>query len=251
MTGPGVPAAGSDAAGAVPADALSAAEDSVTVVGAMTPHLDTVLSPEARRFVAMLHGRFNPTRESLLQRRAEVQAHIDAGGSLDFLADTAGVRAAEWTVTPAPDDLTNRRVEITGPTDRKMLINALNSGATGYMADFEDANSPTWENMVEGQANLRDAVAGTISFTNPDGRVYALDDRVATLLVRPRGWHLVEKHVLVDGQPVSASLFDAGCFSSTTRRSCATGAATLFLPAQDAEPPRGAAVERRVRCRRG
>jgi malate synthase len=196
----------------VPADALSAAEDSVTVVGAMTPHLDTVLSPEAQRFVAMLHGRFNPTRESLLQRRAEVQAHIDAGGSLDFLADTVGVRAAEWTVTPAPDDLTNRRVEITGPTDRKMLINALNSGATGYMADFEDANSPTWENMVEGQANLRDAVAGTISFTNPDGRVYALDDRVATLLVRPRGWHLVEKHVLVDGQPVSASLFDAGVF---------------------------------------
>jgi malate synthase len=212
MTGPGVPAAGSDAAGAVPADALSAAEDSVTVVGAMTPHLDAVLSPEARRFLAMLQRRFNPTRESLLQRRAEVQAHIDAGGSLDFLADTAAVRAGEWTVTAAPDDLTNRRVEITGPTDRKMLINALNSGATGYMADFEDANSPTWENMVEGQANLRDAVAGAISFTNPDGRVYALDDHVATLLVRPRGWHLVEKHVLVDGQPVSASLFDAGVF---------------------------------------
>jgi malate synthase len=212
MTGPGVPAAGSDAAGAVPADTLSAAQDSVTVVGAMTAHLDTVLSPEARRFVAMLQRRFNPTRESLLQRRADVQAHIDAGGSLDFLADTAAVRAGEWTVTPAPDDLTNRRVEITGPTDRKMLINALNSGATGYMADFEDANSPTWENMVEGQANLRDAVAGTISFTNPDGRVYALDDHVATLLVRPRGWHLVEKHVLVDGQPVSASLFDAGLF---------------------------------------
>jgi malate synthase len=212
MTGPGVPGAGSDAADAVAADALSTAQDSVTVVGAMTPHLDTVLSPEARRFVAMLHRRFNPTRESLLQRRAEVQADIDAGGSLDFLANTAGVRAGQWTVTPAPHDLTNRRVEITGPTDRKMLINALNSGATGYMADFEDANSPTWENMVEGQANLRDAVAGTISFTNPDGRVYALDDRVATLLVRPRGWHLVEKHVLVDGQPVSASLFDAGLF---------------------------------------
>src|SRR5450631_2398889 len=202
MTGPGVPA-----------DALSAAEDSVTVVGAMTPHLDTVLSPEARRFVAMLHGRFNPTRESLLQRRAEVQAHIDAGGSLDFLADTAGVRAAEWTVTPAPDDLTNRRVEITGPTDRKMLINALNSGATGYMADFEDSNAPTWANMVEGQANLRDAVNGTIAYTGPDGREYRLRDDVATLLVRPRGWHLAERHFLIDGAPVSASLFDFGLFA--------------------------------------
>jgi malate synthase len=171
-----------------------------------------VLAPAAVDFIEALHRRFNPTRDQLLRRRVEVQARIDAGGSLELLADTAAVRAAVWTVAPAPDDLRNRRVEITGPTDAKMLINALNSGATGYMADFEDSNAPTWENMVEGQANLREAVRRTLTFSNPDGREYALDDTVATLLVRPRGWHLVEKHLLVDGAPISGSLFDFGLF---------------------------------------
>jgi malate synthase len=171
------------------------------------------LTPEAVDFVEALHHRFNPVREVLLQRRSDVQARIDAGGSLDLLADTADVRAGQWRVAPAPADLADRRVEITGPTDRKMLINALNSGATGYMADFEDSNAPTWENMVEGQANLREAVRRTLTFSGPDGREYRLNNTVATLLVRPRGWHLGEKHVLVDGVPISASLFDFGLFT--------------------------------------
>jgi malate synthase len=162
--------------------------------------------------VAALHRRFNPVREGLLARRAEVLARIDGGGSLDFLDETAAVRSGDWRVAPAPHDLTDRRVEITGPTDRNMLINALNSGASGYMADFEDSNAPTWANMVEGQANLRDAVRRTISFTGVDGRVYALQNDLATLLVRPRGLHLVEKHLLVEERPVSASLFDFGLF---------------------------------------
>ena len=208
MTGRG--ALGDWGNGAVTPD--PAPRSQVEVVGAPTPRLESVLTAEAKRFVATLHRRFNPVRETLLSRRAEVQARVDAGGSLDFLASTAALRAATWTVAAAPVDLSDRRVEITGPTDRKMLINALNSGATGYMADFEDANSPTWENMIEGQANLRDAIEGTISFTNNDGRVYRLNDAVATLLVRPRGWHLVEKHMLVDAHPVSASLFDFGLF---------------------------------------
>ncbi len=164
-------------------------------------------------FIETLHRRFNPTREDLLRRRAQRQSGIDAGESLDPLAETADVRAAEWMVAPAPADLRNRRVEITGPTDAKMLINALNSGATGYMADFEDSNAPTWQNMVEGQANLREAVRRALTFRNPDGREYHLNDTVATLLVRPRGWHLVEKHLLVDDAPISASLFDFGLFT--------------------------------------
>jgi malate synthase len=171
-----------------------------------------VLTTAAVDFLEGLQRRFNPVREDLLRRRVEAQARIDAGGTLEFAQATAAVRTAEWTVAPAPADLANRRVEITGPTDAKMLINALNSGATGYMADFEDSNSPTWENMVAGQANLREAVRRTLTFRNPDGREYRLNEAVATLLVRPRGWHLVEKHVLVDGTPLSASLFDFGLF---------------------------------------
>jgi malate synthase len=172
-----------------------------------------VLTEPAVDFIETLHRRFNPIREDLLRGRAQRQSRIDAGETLDFLAETAEVRSAEWMVAPAPADLRNRRVEITGPTDAKMLINALNSGATGYMADFEDSNSPTWENMVEGQANLREAVRRTLTFRNPDAREYRLNDTVATLLVRPRGWHLVEKHLLVDGAPISASLFDFGLFT--------------------------------------
>jgi malate synthase len=171
-----------------------------------------ILTPEALQFVADLERASRATRQALLRRRAEVQARLDAGELPDFLPETADIRAGDWKVAPVPPDLQDRRVEITGPVDRKMVINALNSGASMYMADFEDSHSPTWQGTIEGQVNLRDAVAGTIEYTSPEGKQYALNPRTATLLVRPRGWHLNEKHVLVDGQPVSASIFDFGLF---------------------------------------
>jgi malate synthase len=170
------------------------------------------LSPAALDFVGRLHRRFEGTRESLLAARAERRARMAAGASLDFLAQTEGVREGDWTVPPPPPDLRDRRVEITGPADRKMIINALNSGARAFMADLEDSLSPTWTNVAEAQANLIDAVAGTIDFEAPDGRRYALGDDPAVLIVRPRGWHLLERHVLVDGRPVSASLLDFGLY---------------------------------------
>jgi malate synthase len=185
---------------------------SVAVTGGSTPNSARVLTPEALAFVSELHRRFNPERERLLALREERQREIEGGALPDFLPDTRSVREAEWKVAPAPADLDNRRVEITGPVDRKMIINALNSGAKVFMADLEDATSPTWENVVEGQANLQDAVRRTLSFSNPDGREYRLADEVATLVVRPRGWHLTEKHVTVDGAPVSGSLFDFGLY---------------------------------------
>lgn len=148
----------------------------------------------------------------LLRLREERQARLDAGELPDFLSATQPVRESEWRVAPAPKDLQDRRVEITGPTDRKMLINALNSGARVFMADFEDANSPTWSNLVEGQVNLIDAIERTLEFTSPEGKDYRLNPKVAVLLVRPRGWHLEEKHVLLDGKPISGSLFDFGLY---------------------------------------
>jgi malate synthase len=186
--------------------------EGVEVLGPVSPAFAEILSPEAVRFVAGLARAFEPTRQSLLRRRAERQARIDSGALPDFLPDTAHIRDGDWTIAPVPDDLQDRRVEITGPVDRKMIINALNSGARVFMADLEDANSPTWENTIQGQLNLRDAVNRTIDFVSPEGKSYALRDRTATLLVRPRGWHLPEKHVLVDGAPISASLFDFGLY---------------------------------------
>ena len=171
-----------------------------------------ILSPEALEFVAELERYSRDRRRELLAARVQRQQQIDAGHLPDFLAETADVRRAEWRVLPAPHDLQDRRVEITGPVDRKMVINALNSGAKTYMADFEDSHSPVWESTLEGQVNLRDAVAGTIEFTSPEGKRYALGKQTATLIVRPRGWHLDEKHVLVDGQPISASIFDFGLY---------------------------------------
>jgi len=171
-----------------------------------------ILTPEARRFLTKLAREFEARRRELLQRRQVRQRQIDAGAMPDFLPDTADVRKSNWKVAPIPHDLLDRRVEITGPTDRKMIINALNSGANVFMADFEDSNSPTWMNNLEGQANLRDAVEGTISFVSPEGKRYELNREVATLVVRPRGWHLEEKHFLVDGKPISASLFDFGLY---------------------------------------
>jgi malate synthase len=173
---------------------------------------ERVLTREALEFVAQLHRRFNSTREALLARRRERQGALDNGERPGFLPETASVRADAWRVAPAPPPLQDRRVEITGPVDRKMMINALNSGASAFMADFEDSLSPTWNNVVDGQEHLLDAVRGTLSYTSPDGRDYRLGDRTAVLLVRPRGWHLVERHVRVDGEPVSASLFDFGLF---------------------------------------
>ncbi|HEX6940195.1 MAG TPA: malate synthase A [Longimicrobiales bacterium] len=171
-----------------------------------------VLTPEALAFVAALHRRFGARRRELLERRAARQAALDAGELPDFPPETGELRRAEWTVAGAPPDLEDRRVEITGPVERKMMINALNSGARVFMADFEDALSPTWRNVVEGQANLQDAVRRTLEYTSPEGKEYRLGEDVATLVVRPRGWHLVEKHVEIDGEPVSASLFDFGLY---------------------------------------
>jgi len=186
--------------------------DGVEVTAPLSARYDEVLTPEALQLLATLERAFRARRRELLQKREQRQARIDAGEMPTFLPETRSIREADWQVAPIPADLQRRWVEITGPTERKMLINALNSGADIFMADFEDANSPTWENMVEGQINLIDAVERTISFTSPDGKAYALNDEVATLLVRPRGWHLDEKHLLVDGAPVSGSLFDFGLY---------------------------------------
>jgi malate synthase len=172
-----------------------------------------VLSGEALSFVADLHREFNPRRQELLRWRAVRQLDFDRGARPGFLPETQHIREGDWQVAPVTtSDLQDRRVEITGPTDRKMMINALNSGARVFMADFEDANSPTWTNMIEGQVNCIDASARTISFEQADGRVYTLGGETATLLIRPRGWHLTEKHVLVDGEPISGSLFDFGLY---------------------------------------
>jgi malate synthase len=171
-----------------------------------------VLTPQALAFVASLQRQFGSRRQDLLRLRDERQARIEAGEMPQFLVTTSSVRDSEWRVAKAPRDLEDRRVEITGPTDRKMLINALNSGARVFMADFEDANSPTWANLVEGHVNLIDAIEKRIEFTSPEGKQYRLNDKVATLLVRPRGWHLDERHVLLDGKPISGSLFDFGLY---------------------------------------
>jgi len=176
------------------------------------PGCEEILTDEALEFVAGLVLAFGARRDELLERRRFRQAELDQRPRLDFLPGTRQIREAEWTVAPIPADLQDRRVEITGPVERKMIINALNSGANCFMADFEDSNSPTWENVVQGQLNLRDAVRRTITFTNPDGKHYELNGEVATLLVRPRGWHLPEKHVLLNGEPIPAGLFDFGLF---------------------------------------
>ncbi len=188
------------------------AEQRIELLGEVTPEFARILTPEALAFVAALQRAFNGRRLELLARRVARQQEIDGGVMPDFLPETAEIRAADWTVAPIPTDLLDRRVEITGPVDRKMVINALNSGASVYMADFEDAHSPTWAATLEGQINVRDAVARDITYTSPEGKFYQLNDKTAVLLVRPRGWHLNEKHVLVDGEPLSGSLFDFGLY---------------------------------------
>ncbi len=171
-----------------------------------------ILTPAAKDFLVALHEKFDKRRRELLGLRQERQLRLDAGELPDFLAETAGVRNSAWKVAPIPPDLLDRRVEITGPVDRKMIINALNSGANVFMADFEDANSPTWSNVIEGQANLADAIRREIGFTSPEGKKYELQEKTATLFVRPRGWHLEEKHFPVGGALISGSLFDFGLY---------------------------------------
>ncbi|MCB9949315.1 MAG: malate synthase A, partial [Rhodospirillaceae bacterium] len=187
--------------------------EGVTLRAPKTAGVEAVLTPEALSFVAGLERKFGARRRELLARRAERQVRLDAGELPDFLPETRAVREGDWTVAPVPSDLQDRRTEITGPVDRKMVINALNSGAKVFMADFEDANTPTFANQIDGQINLTDAIAGTIAFDDPaTGKAYRLAEKTAVLLVRPRGWHLPEKHVLVDGQPMSGSLFDFGLY---------------------------------------
>jgi len=193
---------------------------------------DEILPPEALDFLVALQREFNPRRLELLHERKIRQQAIDRGELPRFLAETKQVRQSDWQVDPVPADLQDRRVEITGPTDRKMVINALNSGARCYLADFEDAHSPTWNATLDGQLNVRDAVRGTIEFVSPEGRRYQLNERVATLLVRPRGWHLPEKHLRVDGDPVSASLFDFAIyfFHNARDRLERSSGVYLYLP---------------------
>jgi malate synthase len=183
----------------------------VSISGRITPEFAQILTPEALALVAKLHRQFETRRRELLAHRAARQREFDAGKLPDFLAETKRVRESDWRVAPQPMDLLDRRVEITGPTDRKMVINALNCGASTFMADFEDANCPTWHNMIDGQINLRDAVRRTITLEQ-GGRSYRLNDRTAVLIPRPRGWHLDEKHVAVDGQSVSGGIFDFALF---------------------------------------
>ena len=193
------------------------------------PIAEQILTKDAIDFLTRLHREVEPTRQGLLEARQRRWRELRAGGTLRFPEETADQRAAEWRVAPVPEDLEVRRVEITGPTDRKMVINALNSGASVYMADFEDANTPTWRNMIEGQRNLIDANLRTVEFQNPDGRTYKLNDKTATLVVRPRGWHLDEKHLSVDGVPVAGAVFDFGLyFFHNAHRLLERGSAPYF-----------------------
>jgi malate synthase len=196
------------------------------------PHLEEanrVITPEALAFLELLARHFGPRRKALLHRRQEVQRSIRAGKLPDFLEETEDIRQRSWTVAPAPVDLNDRRVEITGPVERKMMINALNSGARVFMADFEDALSPPWTNVIAGQVNCIEAVRRTLEYTSPEGKRYRLGERLATLVVRPRGWHLDEKHVLLDGKAISASLFDFGLyFFHNASQLMARGSAPYF-----------------------
>ncbi len=192
--------------------------DGVEIHAEIKTGFEEILTPEALTFVAKLVRAFAERRDILLAKRVERQAKLDAGELPHFLPETAHIRSGDWKVAPVPADLQDRRVEITGPTDRKMVINALNSGAKVFMTDFEDSNAPTWENMIEGQINLRDAIRRTIAYVSPEGKNYKLNDKVAVMMIRPRGWHLDEKHMLVDGKPVPGGLFDFGLYFFTNAK---------------------------------
>jgi malate synthase len=199
------------------------------ILGQQGSRFDEVLTPDALNFVADLHDRFDPRRRELLAAREERQRALDDGAGFEFLTETVTVRDGSWMVRSVPGDLNDRRCEITGPTDRKMVINALNSGAKVFMADFEDSNSPTWANMVGGQVNLFDAIRRQIDFTADTGKSYALSPKTATLMVRPRGWHLPESGMQVEGRQVSASLFDFGLyFFNNARELLSRGSGPYF-----------------------
>jgi len=202
----------------------------ITIKGASGAGYSDILTPEALAFVASLHRAFDARRRDLLAARAIRQAQFDAGALPDFLPETASIRAGDWSVAPIPQDLLDRRVEITGPVDRKMVINALNSGAKVFMTDFEDANSPTWANNIEGQINLKDRWAGRIDFVDSaSGKAYNLSANPAVLMVRPRGWHLLESHLEIDGAPCSGSLFDFGLYVfHNAKNQLAAGTAPYF-----------------------
>lgn len=187
-------------------------DNNIKITGIIKDNYNDILTHEALDFISKLQKTFNSKRKELLENRIKKQKDIDSGKFPDFPQETKSIREGNWIVAEIPEDLKDRRVEITGPVDRKMIINALNSGANVFMADFEDSNSPTWENNVEGQINLKDSVNKTISFINPEGKEYKLNEKVATLMVRPRGWHLDEKNILLDGEPFSASIFDFGLY---------------------------------------
>lgn len=202
--------------------------EGVQITGAYTPEYAEILTPEALAFFASLQRKHNARRKELLQKRVERQARLDAGELPDFLPETKAIREGDWTVAPCPADIQDRRVEITGPVDRKMIINALNSGAKVFMADFEDSNAPTWENNISGQINLRDANNKTISL-EANGKSYKLNDTIAALFVRPRGWHLLEKHVTVDGEVASGSIWDfALYFYHNAKQRVAQGSGVYF-----------------------
>ena len=201
----------------------------VHILPPLSPEAAALLTPEAQALLAHLQRSFGPTRQALLQRRHDRQAAFSRGVRPDFLAETRAIREGDWTIAPLPSELADRRVEITGPVDRKMVINALNSGARVFMADFEDSLSPTWHNVIAGQVNLRDATRRQIDFVSPEGKHYRLGDSPALIFARPRGWHLIEKHLQVDGVPMSASLFDFGLyFFHNARELIARGSAPYF-----------------------
>lgn len=208
---------------------MSTQTTGIQIIGELLPDYEKILSPEALSFIEQLEKKFGTRRKELLAKRQIKQKEIDQGQLPTFLPETERIRKEDWTIWPLPKDIQDRRVEITGPTDRKMIINALNSGAKVFMADCEDATSPTWNNIIEGQLNLRDAVNRTISFKNPDGKEYKLKDETAVLFVRPRGLHLEEKYILLDGRPISAGLLDFGLyFFHNTRQLLAQGTGPYF-----------------------
>lgn len=201
----------------------------LTITANMPPQYQAVFTSEAQAFVAELAEKFTARKDELLAKRVARQEKLDGGELPDFLPETAHIRAGDWKVAPIPVPLQDRRVEITGPVERKMIINALNSGAKVFMADFEDSLTPTWQSLMDGQVNLRDYVDGTISYTSPEGKIYKLGDTIATLIVRPRGWHLQEKHILLNGKPIAGAFMDFGIyFYLNARKLLARGLAPYF-----------------------
>ena len=194
--------------------------DNIKIIPTLSSEEQKILNPKTLELIELLHTKFNPRRLDLLAQRKHRQDEIDDGKKPDFLENTKSIRDGDWEVAPLPSDLQDRRVEITGPVDRKMVINALNAPVKTFMADFEDSCSPTWSNIIQGQINLRDAVNGTIEFIrDSDQKRYSLNENTATLIVRPRGWHLNEKHILINGEEVSGSLFDFALYLSNNYQS--------------------------------